>query len=557
MFIVCLTSFIVLLHLFVSCLSSLLTVMDPSHVPAVLPPRVGDDEHQREEEADMVSQHSSLSLSSAASCPPSYFDPLQLTAHKNTVHQQVNLADEPISAEQAYILTNNSKKTLLLLCIGLSTTNDDGTAASFFDIDQDPWKSSLKNWKRSKLKPTRIEFTEEVARRATSFNMRKLPRSQNWSTDKCTRWLQQHPITNETDILFLKKETERLRSILTLANEEQLDILNGVSQKSGGSWRGNLPYLRLIMCLVQDDIKNVFLRRADAQTRQQLDSRNSEVRLPTAFELIASKWNDESFDPVVPPSDCHEDFTESIPCPHSSVSGMAPATPEKVEDIFTSMRSNLLRIIQNWERSGQGEGGHDGEETDDEFLIIQSEEEQFGSLSRRSQAALQNRRSFLYGKPSYLLFFWELADQHQLLQSALQRLQVTVSASDASSAPSIIAVAGSSVDSKGKRRRHRDQSTPYKENADQLLLQKSTESLDALTNSIATWTSAENSRQVRRRIGELEDEARNYRRMYAELVDHSTDLAIFYQNEANDIASQIKKLLLQVEHGTASTRTTD
>jgi hypothetical protein len=32
------------------------------------------------------------------------------------------------------------------------------------------------------------------------------------------------------------------------------------------------------------------------------------------------------------------------------------ATPQKVEDALASIRSNLIRIIQNWGRSGQGEG---------------------------------------------------------------------------------------------------------------------------------------------------------------------------------------------------------
>jgi hypothetical protein len=37
--------------------------------------------------------------------------------------------------------------------------------------------------------------------------------------------------------------------------------------------------------------------------------------------------------------------------------------------------------------------------------------------------------SFLNGKPSYLLYFWELADAHQLLQSSLQRLNSSTGAS--------------------------------------------------------------------------------------------------------------------------------
>jgi hypothetical protein len=89
--------------------------------------------------------------------------------------------------------------------------------------------------------------------------------------------------------------------------------------RQGGQWRGLVPYMRLIMCLTQDDVKSAFLRRADARTRQELDARNSEVRPPTAFELIADRWNDEDFNPVAPVSNCHEDFLAATDCSHSRV----------------------------------------------------------------------------------------------------------------------------------------------------------------------------------------------------------------------------------------------
>ena len=44
------------------------------------------------------------------------------------------------------------------------------------------------------------------------------------------------------------------------------------------------------------------------------------------------------------------------------------------------------------------------------------------------------------GKPSYLLYFWELADQHQLLSSAVQRLSNQVGAADAEATPSVFRV---------------------------------------------------------------------------------------------------------------------
>ena len=69
--------------------------------------------------------------------------------------------------------------------------------------------------------------------------------------------------------------------------------------------------------------------------------------------------------------------------------------------------------------------------------------DRFGLLSSHPACALQNRAAFLLGRPSYLLYFWEIADQHQLLlQSALQRLDDDVGATDASLAPSATSSGG-------------------------------------------------------------------------------------------------------------------
>jgi hypothetical protein len=70
-----------------------------------------------------------------------------------------------------------------------------------------------------------------------------------------------------------------------------------------------------------------------------------------------------------------------------------------------------------------------------------------GSLSSHPAHALNHRQSFLFGRPSYLLYFLDVIDAHQLLQSSsLQRLtRSNAGAADASSAaPSaMIASAGS------------------------------------------------------------------------------------------------------------------
>ena len=151
----------------------------------------------------------------------------------------------------------------------------------------------------------------------------------------------------------------------------------------------------------------------------------SSNRPPTVFEAIAELWNSAHFNPIAPASECHVDFVSAIDCSHEKVAGFSPAAPQKIEDIIVSIRSDLLRIITRWEQSGQGEGGRDPQEeeeqgdeeesfattTDDDSLTRRRRDTpNIGSLARRPPRALQSRAAFLNGRPSYLLYYWEVAD---------------------------------------------------------------------------------------------------------------------------------------------------
>jgi hypothetical protein len=301
------------------------------------------------------------------------------------------------------------------------------------------------------------------------------------------------------------------------------------------------------MCLVQDDIKMAYIRRADVLTRQLLDARHSESRPPTAFEMIADRWNDAAFNPVAPASTCHEDFETAIDCSHTKVAIFMRATPQKVEDSLSSVRVNLSRVISPWEASGQGDGGHRGEEqqetTNDDsssledYIIIDESSNRYGSLAGRSAEALDGRKAFLRGKPSYLLYFWELADMHQLLQTTMQRLHGDSGASDASSAPSVIG-------SHGTRRRRREDHEESEGPAEDILsLSQSLRYLaDSENDRAHLLAHREDQRQVRHHVAELQDQARDYRRMYAEADDPTSTWATFYLEEAQRIALEIAAL---------------
>ncbi|KAI2501970.1 hypothetical protein MHU86_12523 [Fragilaria crotonensis] len=89
-------------------------------------------------------------------------------------------------------------------------------------------------------------------------------------------------------------------------------------------------------------------------------------RPKTVFKVISDLlWNSPEFNPIAPASDCHVDYVIATICSYEQVAALSPATPQKIQDIFASMRSELLRIISRREQSGQGEGGIDHEDFDE------------------------------------------------------------------------------------------------------------------------------------------------------------------------------------------------
>jgi hypothetical protein len=116
-------------------------------------------------------------------------------------------------------------------------------------------------------------------------------------------------------------------------------------------------------------------------------------------------WNSRDFNPTAPASHCHTDFATCIDCSYHLVADLTPATPQqKIEDIFMSMRSDLMRIITRWEHSGQGKGGVDADEApaededasaDDNNISMSNEESRhMGALTGRPACALNMRYSF-------------------------------------------------------------------------------------------------------------------------------------------------------------------
>ena len=269
----------------------------------------------------------------------------------------------------------------------------------------------------------------------------------------------------------------------------------------------------------------------------------------------------------------------AIDCSYEHVAGLAPATPQRIEDLMVSMRSDLLRIITRWEQSGQGEGGRDAQGEDGEeprhyggSSLTPSQQtdeddtrENIGGLNGRPPRALQSRASFLNGRPSYLLYFWEVADAHQILNSSLQRLNSKAGAADASSAPlsSSTTRSNSSGGGRSRARRGREQEdldrsssfNPLVESIKELAESQRQMVVDRAEDRNHEWQLEEQRQQSEgaernrerafRRRAELVDLARKYRKLNAELNPNNENtrrLSQFYVEEGRLLEDEIRQL---------------
>ena len=351
--------------------------------------------------------------------------------------------------ESFYVAKGNDKRVLICLCYGLK----DEIGLPLIDTNRDPWVSQAKDVRKPKLSD---HIKPEILRRSMTISCIASPRPGQWKHDKCMEWLLSNPVDDSESIAFLSQEAKRVTNILSAALKEKDSEAAVVSKL--GAWAGPKPYLRLVHCIIHDEIKTHYLTRDAVLSRIQLDDRNSDSRPPTAYERVAKKWNDPTFNPTTSVSTCHPDFLSPIDIGYDTVCQLRPANAVDIKDRLTDIRARLIRMIKKWERSGQGDGSRndvdDDEREGDTAPTVDTEDLtsfQLGKLEGRTQFALDSRQCFLndgaHGKiSSWYLYFWEQADAHDLLATTVTELTSAVGAADANNVPSTItAFGGSSV----------------------------------------------------------------------------------------------------------------
>ena len=125
-----------------------------------------------------------------------------------------------------------------------------------------------------------------------------------------------------------------------------------------------------------------------------------------------------------------------------------------MERRIADSQTTLKKIIGKWELSGRGDGEHND---DDDEEPLQDGQAGFGhNLERFEFRAGNNRSKFLHiegkeRKPD-LLYFWHLMDSNEILDAALDIIDLSVGG-DSASAP---LAAGPKTSTMAKRKQHKD-----------------------------------------------------------------------------------------------------
>jgi len=185
---------------------------------------------------------------------------------------------------------------------------------------------------------------------------------------------------------------------VTAIFDEALRVKKSEKTLAPGLWVKNEPWLRLLHCILDDEIRPSYLQRDRVASRPTLDAFSSPDRAQSVYKRIALKWNDPFFNPVTSVSNCHDDFMEPINIGWDAVvgeGGFTIPTEENVHHRLTDMWTKLVRIIKNWETSGQGEGSQQVSPGDEDEIIGNRDPEmlsavQLGNLENRSAFAMHS-----------------------------------------------------------------------------------------------------------------------------------------------------------------------
>ena len=300
-------------------------------------------------------------------------------------------------------------------CMAVGVIDPDDEEGGFISFERPPYTLSPD---KLKLKATNKQRADEVIRRAHLHNSAdKLPKPKQWSKQKITEWLIEHPNIS-TDLAWIVSKSKEIKAEVQGAIEEHAALGNNNIRRV---WNIENE-CRLIHVIIDDRVKPLYLDRDSVMNRAELDASRGSQRNLAWYEVAADLMNDPSFNPCsrVDPN-MHCTFAEPL-----DLSYKVDVTPDQVKDKMSDSRVKLIKVMDRWELSGNGDGNR--VDTTEEWIPRLANDEDFGRFDAPLYKS-DNRRSFLLGYSEVILYLWQMFDEHDLRQSVLSRLDTDQAAS--------------------------------------------------------------------------------------------------------------------------------
>ena len=158
--------------------------------------------------------------------------------------------------------------------------------------------------------PTNKMLRQEALRRS---NNAKGLRHKKTDEYICALKSEAYQITSQSDISFIIQTERSMREVLL---EKTREAKEEAERKKENSQIKNTDRLHFIETILSDDVKALYLKSQDCMTRNELDSRNSVVRVVDFYDKVTEIFNNENVSAVTTVlHDLHEDFAQPIDCP--------------------------------------------------------------------------------------------------------------------------------------------------------------------------------------------------------------------------------------------------
>ena len=174
------------------------------------------------------------------------------------------------------------------------------------------------------------------------------------------------------DIKFLEKEVGKIENILVdkiAAQEKEKEL----KELANPFWAGKHCWLMLFEAMVSDRCRERYLQSGKWGDRREIDGRNSDQKPPEWYDEVASVYNDPNFEPITTAyPELHEDFKDCILLSRDE-HHIPQADGAKIKAQLMTVRGQMMKLIANWEQSGNGPDPEVKEMLKEQYYAIKEE----------------------------------------------------------------------------------------------------------------------------------------------------------------------------------------